>query len=149
MAETTFILEDLLDRLEEIAMAASQSRAIGVRDPEVARYARALEYGSVAGQRPWPAPGSRTTLAVDPETGAQIVVSVQAPRGFIRIQAPAFSADLIEKMRRSADWLDAAGIEAHLQAAIREAATAALARIRAAAPRDSGQLADALEVLPE
>lgn len=83
-------LEELGQRLEALAQLASKRAGVGVADPEAAGYARVLEFGSLAGRLPWSKPGPRTVLAIDPETGAQVVVSAQAPQGFIRVRAPEF-----------------------------------------------------------
>lgn len=146
---TPLSLEELLDRLEAVAVVNPASAAIGVRDPEVARYARALEYGSIAGQPPWPRPGARTTVGVDPETGVQVVVSAQAPQGFIRVQAPQFPALVAEALAAPADWLDGTKVQLHLQRAVKQASEVALERLRAVVPRDSGRLAQSLEALTE
>jgi hypothetical protein len=149
MPGKTLTLEQLQQRLAALVNVADAEAAIGVRDFDVATYARVLEYGSVAGRPPWATPGPRTTLAVDPHTGAQVVVSTQAPQGFIRLQAPQFPAVIAEEMRASLDWLDSAVVQSHIAEAARRSAQEALQRLRAAAPRQSGRLAESLEVLSE
>lgn len=141
--------EELAKRLEAVAEVAGAQGAISVLDPQVARYARVLEYGSVAGQRPWPRPGPRTTLAVDPESGAQVVVSVQAPQGFIRSQAPQFASLLAEELRAPADWLDAEAVSSHVARAMGQSLARAAEAVRAAVPRESGRLAESIEVLSQ
>lgn len=140
-------LDELGGRLEDLAALAAKSAAVGVTDPEAALYARILEYGSIAGQPPWPHPGPRTVLAVDPETGAQVVVSAQAPQGFIRVRATQFADALRRELAQPADWLDAGAVESHLDQAVRLAAQAVLEELRSAAPRDSGQLAQSLGII--
>ena len=142
-------LAELQERFESLAGVAGTKVTIGVRDPEVAAYARALEYGSIAGQLPWSAPGPRTTLAVDPETGHQVVKSAQAPQGFVRLQAPTFPAVVARELGSSADWLDVQVLQSHIVKVLRQSAETALERLRAAAPRDSGRLAESLEVLSD
>jgi hypothetical protein len=149
MPTRAFTFEDLQQRFEELSGVPPRSIRIGVTDPEVARYARVLEYGSVVGQRPWPHPGARTVLAIDPETGAQVVVSAQAPQGFIRVQARAFADLLRQHLARSTDWLEAAQVSSLARDAVRDAGAAALERLRAAAPERSGRLRENLEILAE
>ncbi|MGH9817984.1 MAG: hypothetical protein ACRD6I_18110 [Candidatus Acidiferrales bacterium] len=147
MPKRAITFDELAARFAALASVPGAKAALGVEDQEVAAYARVLEYGSVAGQPPWPRPGTRTTLAVDPESGARVVVSLQAPQGFIRAQAPAFPAVIASALAAPADWLDADAVQSHLERALRDATQAALERIRAAAPRDSGRLAESLQVL--
>lgn len=147
MAERSLTLDDLQERLEEIAGIAKARAAIGVTDPEAAAYVRALEYGSITGQPPWPHPGPRTLLAVDPESGAQVVVSAQAPQGFIRVRAPGFLDRLLAELSQPADWLDAETVQAHVQQAVQRAALMALEELRTAAPHDSGRLSESLALL--
>jgi hypothetical protein len=139
--------DDLQQRFAQMAGVPPQSLAIGVTDSEVARYARVLEYGSVVGRRPWPSPGERTVLAVDPESGAQVVVTARAPQGFIRVQAAAFAERLRGGLTAPADWLDSQQVDALVAQAVRQASQAALERLRAAAPETSGRLAQSLEIL--
>lgn len=142
-----FTLGELHQRFEAMASVAGARAAIGIRDPEVAAYARALEYGSLAGQWPWPSPGPRTTLAIDPETGAHVVVSAQAPQGFVRVQAPAFADVVAHELTVPADWLDAGAAQPHIANALHRAAQDVLQRLQEAAPRSSGRLAENLQVL--
>jgi hypothetical protein len=140
-------LDELSDRFDAMSSLAGRSAYIGVTDHEVAAYARALEYGSVAGQHPWPYAGERTVAAVDPESGAQVVVSAQAPQGFIRVRAPEFLEQLREAIAGPADWLDAEELDRHFAAAVQAAAAQALETMRAVAPRDSGRLAQSLTIM--
>lgn len=141
-----FTLGELHQRFESMASLAAARATIGIRDPEVAAYARALEYGSLAGQRPWPSPGPRTTLAIDPETGAHVVVSAQAPQGFVRVQAPAFADVVVHELTVPADWLNAGAAQSHIAGALRRAAQDVLQRLQEAVP-NSGRLAENLQVL--
>jgi hypothetical protein len=86
---------------------------------------------------------------VDPQTGAQVVVSTQAPQGFIRLQAPQFPALLAEELAAPTNWLDGDAVRAHIVKAVRRTAREALERVRAAVPRDSGRLAESLEILSD
>jgi hypothetical protein len=149
MPEKSLTLAELQQRFESLANVSGAHAAIGVHDAEVATYARVLEFGSIAGQPPWPAPGPRTTLAVDPETGAGVVVSTQAPQGFIRVHAPQFWSVIADDLKASLDWFDSAVVQSHIAEAVRQSAQEALQRLRAAAPRDSGRLAESLDVLSE
>lgn len=149
MSPQTLTFADLQQRFEQLGAVAALGLAIGVADPEVAQYARVLEYGSVVGQRPWPHPGARTVLAVDPETGMQVVVSAQAPQGFIRVQAAAFAELLHSRLAGAADWLNAEQVNTHLATSVRQAAEAVLERLRAAAPDRSGRLQQSLEILTD
>lgn len=141
--------DELADRFAALAEIASRSAGIGVADPNVARYARVLEFGSIAGQPPWPAPGARTVLAIDPGTGAQVVVSAQAPQGFIRVRVPEFVEALRTRLAAPADWLDAVAAEDHLTRSLQDAAAQALESLRASVPRDSGRLAESLTLVTE
>ena len=149
MPPRTATFEKLQQHLEEITRVQGRSAAIRVADAEAARYASVLEYGSIAGQPPWPHPGPRTVLAVDPETGAHRVVSAQAPQGFVRVRVPQFLEALHTALARPADWLSADAVEAHLETALRTTAGAALEELRNAVPRDSGRLAESLSVTLE
>lgn len=142
-------LDELGARFEKIASVAGRSAGIGVTDAQAAAYARVLEYGSITGQRPWPQPGERTVAAVDPDTGAQVVVSAQAPQGFIRVRAPEFLNQLREQISGQADWLDAKKLDKHFAAAVQSSAASALEEMRAAVPRESGHLAQSLTIVNE
>jgi hypothetical protein len=147
MPAQTITLDELDDRFEQLSSVADRSASIGVADAQAAAYARVLEYGSVTGQRPWPHPGERTVAAVDPETGAQVVVSAQAPQGFIRLRAPEFMNQLRSAIAAPADWLDAESLNGHFAAAVQSITARALEEMRAAAPRDSGRLAQSLTIV--
>lgn len=139
--------DELQQRFEQMTNVQAQSLAIGVTDAEVAQYARVLEFGSVVGRRPWPSPGERTVLAVDPETGAQVVVSARAAQGFVRVQAAAFAERLRGGLAAPANWLDSEQVSALVAQTVRQASQAALERLRTAAPETSGRLAQSLEIL--
>jgi hypothetical protein len=140
-------LEQFAERLDALAEISSVEIFIAVADAKAARYARALEFGSVSGEKPWPAPGPRTVTAVNPDTGEQVVVSAQAPQGFVRVRAAEFRSALVDEMLRAADWLDAAALNAHLADALRRSAAAALDELRRAAPRNSGRFAASLALV--
>lgn len=140
-------LEQLQNLLAQMSRVVGAGAGISVRDAQTARVARVLEFGSVAGHAPWPHPGKRTVLAIDPETGTQVVVSAQAPQGFIRAQAAGFLDNLRAGLSQPANWLDAADAQERLDQAMRTAAEGAVARMRAAAPRDSGRFAESLQVV--
>ncbi|GEM_PF-2353793 len=146
MPEASLTLEELAAVFDGLAGLAGSSAAIGTRDEESGRLARVLEYGSIAGEKPWPRPGPRTTLAVHPETGKEVVVSAQAPQGFIRVNVPAALTGLRGALARPTDWLDASGAQQRVAEAVSDTAEQALATLRTAVPRDSGQLADSLAV---
>jgi len=141
--------DELDERLRAFAKADNAHVEVGVRDPDVGRYARVLEYGSVAGQAPWPHPGASTTFAIDPESGTRVVVSLQAPQGFIRAQAPRIASLVQEELSASADWLDADMVSAHIVRAIRSSAARAAEVIRDSVPKASGRLAQSIEVLSQ
>ncbi len=147
MRVRTISLDELGSRFEEIASVGDRTAAIGVADAQAAAYARVLEYGSVAGQRPWPHPGEHTVAAVDPGTGAQVVVSAQAPQGFIRMRAPEFLNQLRAAIAGPANWLDALDLDRHFATALHSAAAQALETMRAAVPRESGRLAQSLTIM--
>lgn len=146
MPRETLTLDTLLARFAQLADLPPTDAAIVCDDPQAARYARVLEYGAVAGQPPWPRPGPRTTLALDPETGAQVVVSAQAPQGFIRIRVPQFRDALLAELSRPTDWLDSSAVREHIASSLQAAAQAAVEDLRVSAPRDSGRLARSLAV---
>jgi hypothetical protein len=148
MPDTPLTLDEFETVLDELTGLAGASAVVGTKDEEAGRILRVLEYGSVAGEKPWPAPGPRTTLAVHPETGDEVVVSTQAPQGFVRVQVPAMASALRAALAGPVDWLDAAAAQQHIAAAVRAAADTALAEIRVAVPRDSGRLAASLEIGP-
>jgi len=140
-------LDELGARFDEVASLVNRTAAIGATDAQAAAYARVLEYGSIAGQRPWPHPGERTVAAVNPETGAQVVVSARAPQGFIRVRAPEFLNRLREMIAGPANWLDAQKLDQHFAAALQSASRQALEEMRSAVPRESGQLAQSLTIV--
>lgn len=144
MARLKLTLEELLARFDGAASVEGASAALGTNDAHAGANARVLEYGSVAGQPPWPSPGPRTVLAVDPETGLQVVVSAQAPQGYIRVRVPQFIALLRAHLPGPIDWLDTAAIEAHVREAVRAAAADALEALRSGVPADSGRLRESL-----
>ncbi len=140
-------LDKLTNVFDEMTLVADRSAAIGVTDAQAAAYARVLEYGSVAGQRPWPHPGEHTVAAVDPETGAQVVVSARAPQGFIRVRTSEFLEQLREAVAGPANWLDARELDRHFTSAVQTATSQALENLRNAAPRASGRLAQSLTIM--
>jgi hypothetical protein len=140
-------LDQLGARFEKLASLADRAADIGVADAQAAVYARVLEYGSIAGQRPWPHAGENSVPAVDPETGAQVVVSAKAPQGFIRVHAPEFLNQLREQIAGQADWLDAKKLDRNFSLAVQSAAAHALEEMRAAVPRESGRLAQSLTIV--
>jgi hypothetical protein len=145
MPEGAMSLEQLATLFDELAKLRSAEGGIGVADEQAARVAHVLEFGSIVGQRPWPQPGARTVLAVDPETGAHVVVSAQAPQGFIRIQVPNFLERLRDELAQPADWLEADELQARLEEAVRRTTQEVLEQVRATAPRDSGRLRESLQ----
>jgi len=147
MPSRTISLDELSDCFDQLSSVGDRSAGIGVVDASVAAYARVLEYGSIAGQRPWPRPGERTVPAVNPESGAQVVVSAQAPNGFIRVQAPEFLNQLRETISGRADWLNAGELDRNFGLAVQSVAEQALEKMRAALPRDSGRLAQGLTIV--
>jgi hypothetical protein len=149
MPARTMTFDELGERFDALASLANRSAGIGVADAQAAAYARVLEYGSVAGQRPWPHPGERTVAAVDPETGAQVVVSARAPQGFIRVHAPEFMNQLRNAIAAPTDWLDAQSLSGHFAAAVQSITARALEEMRAGVPRDSGRLAQSLTLVNE
>lgn len=149
MPAQALTLSDLGKRFEELAGAVPSAVSIGVTDPEVSRYARAIEFGSLLGERPWPHPGPRTTLAVDSESGAQVVVSAEVPHGFIRVQAPSFVEALRYGMSGPANWFSVSEVNARISASVRQAGELALERLRAALPDRFTRLKQSLAVLPE
>lgn len=149
MPVPTLSLDELGARFDEIASLVNRTAAIGVTDTQAAAYARVLEYGSITGQRPWPHAGERTVAAVDPDTGAQVVVSAQAPQGFIRVRAPEFLNRLREMVAGPANWLDAQKLDQHFATALHSASKQALEEMRSTVPRESGQLARSLTIVNE
>ena len=149
MPARTITLDELGERFDQLSFVAGRSSGVGVVDAQAAAYARVLEYGSVAGERPWPHPGERTVAAVDPETGAQVVVSTQAPQGFIRMRAPEFMDQLRNAIAAPTDWLDAESLSGHFAAAVQSISARALEEMRAAVPRDTGRLAQSLTITGE
>lgn len=147
MPRAAFTLDSLAQRFASMQSLRPASIGIGAADAQAAAIARALEFGSVPGRQPWPHPGPRTVLAVDPETGASLVASAQAPAGFIRVQARGAIEHLVRELTEQIEWLDGDEIESHLSASVARTAQSTLARIRAAVPRDSGQLAAALQLV--
>jgi hypothetical protein len=141
-----YTIAEFAERLRELESIGSRSIAIGTADAQAGAVARALEFGSIAGQRPWPHSGPKTTVAIDVETGAQVVVSVQAPQGFIRIRRSRFLESLRQALAGAPDWLDVGEVNAHLEARLRETAEQILAELRPAVPKDSGRLAQSLTI---
>lgn len=149
MRAATISLDELGDRFEAIASVTNRTASIGVTNAKAAAYARVLEYGSIAGQRPWPNPGERTVAVVNPETGARVVVSARAPQGFIRVRAPEFLNQLREAIAGPANWMDAQELDQHFATALQSASAHTLEKMRAAVPRESGQFAQSLIIVSE
>ncbi|MGH8650240.1 MAG: hypothetical protein ACREUP_13210 [Burkholderiales bacterium] len=147
MAKRVLTLNELPGVLGAMENVTGKAVSIGIADPELARLARVLEYGSIAGQKPWPCPGEKTVLAEDPITGTTVVVSAQAPSGFIRVAAPAILRDLRNHIAGTGDWLDPEGVNQRSDATVAMAAKIGLNRIRQLIPQKSGQLRDSLQVL--
>ena len=127
-------IEELTKTFERMEAVGSGSVSIVTTDAKAGQIIRALEYGSVAGRPPWPSPGPKTTLAVDPETGQRVVVSVQAPQGLIRIGAQRFLEGLRDSLAASVDWLNAESIGVHLEEKLRNTADEAIEQLHAAMP---------------
>lgn len=149
MAFETLTLAELEQRLAALESIPSRSAAIGVNEPAVAAYVRVVEFGSLAGQRPWPSPGPRTTLAFDPKTGQRVVVTLQAPQGFIRVRAAGFLNQLRAALRAPANWLNGGEVTSLLEEAVQSAARTALDEVRSAAPQDSSRLRGSLVLVDE
>ncbi len=147
MPARTIDLDELNTRFEKMASVIGRSAGIGVTDVRAAAYARVLEYGSIAGHPPWPHTGKGTVAAVNPETGAQVVVSAQAAQGFIRLHAPEFLNQIRESIASPVDWLDAQEIDLHIASAVCSSAVHAVEEMRAAVPRESGRLAQSLAIV--
>ena len=147
MAVRQLSLTELPRLLGNMERVTEKTVYIGTPNPELARVSRLLEYGSIVGQKPWPRPGQKTVLAQDPTTGATVVVSAQAPRGFIRVTAPGILRELSGRIGGVSDWLDPAKINRHAEATVTEAAKSGLDRVRQLIPQESGQLRDSLQVL--
>lgn len=146
MADVKLDLESLADALDALATVSSVEAAVGVGDPDAARYVRILEYGSISGRQPWPHPGARTVLAVNPETGQTIVASAQAPQGFIRTNLPAMARALLTEMEDLVFDFRAESLQQSLEASVRNAASDAAELLRAAVPKDTGAVAQHLQV---
>lgn len=144
MARLMLTLEELLARFDGITAAEGAGAVLGTNDAQAGVYARVLEYGSITGRPPWPRPGPRTVLAVNPDSGAQVVVSAQAPQGYIRVRAPYFAGLLRAHLDGPIDWLEASAIEEHLREAVRAAAAEALEALRSGAPAHAGRLRESL-----
>ena len=137
-------LDEFQARLERLSELKASQITIGTTDSEAGKIIRALEFGSVAGQKPWPHPGPRTSLAVNPETGAQIVVSQQMPRGLIRVRKDNFLAQLMKFLTAGDSWLDGAETQTLLEQSVRDTGGIALAEVRNALSRTSPKVRDAL-----
>jgi hypothetical protein len=127
-------IEELNKTFERIEAVESARVSIVASDAKAGQIIRALEYGSIAGHPPWPSPGPKTTLAVDPESGLRVVVSLQAPQGLIRIRAQRLLEFLRDSLPRSVNWLDAEAVATHLQRKLRNSASKAVEELRAALP---------------
>ena len=147
MAERTLTLNELPDLLDAMGQVTGKEVRIGIGDPTVSRYVRALEYGSIEGQKPWPHPGPKTVLARDPGTGAAVVVTAQAPQGFIRVNVSAFFQELSNRVAGPTDWLDPGETTKHVAGACEAAAQAALERLRQAIPAERGRVRESLRVV--
>ncbi|MCL6480312.1 MAG: hypothetical protein K6U02_01160 [Firmicutes bacterium] len=149
MPAEIFSPDDLAERFARLATLTGRSIALGTRDAEAGILLRVLEYGSLVGHRPWPQPGRRTTRAIDPETGREVVVSAQAPQGFVRVQAADFARLLVEQLGRPTNWFHPEAVQALLDTAVHTAATEALERLAARLPEATGRLQNSLAILGE
>lgn len=149
MSRETIPLAGLAELFARLAELNGRSAAIGTRDPEAGIILRVLEYGSLIGHRPWPQPGPRTTRAIDPETGNEVVVSAQAPQGFVRVQAADFARLLSEQLGRPTNWLRPEAVQARLDEAVSNAAEQTLERLATRLLNASGRLQSSLAILDE
>lgn len=149
MADTRLTLAEFFEQLGRLADVAAKHVAIGTRDSEAAIILRVLEFGSVAGQRPWPRPGPRTVRAIDPETGAAVVASAQAPQGFIRVRAAQFLDTLRGELTLPIDWLSAEDVQRNVERAGTIAAQKALVELHGAVPKAWAKFAQSLSLLSE
>jgi hypothetical protein len=147
MPRTVLTLDELSATMRQLESVRGTAAGIGTTDPALAAYARVVEYGSVAGQPPWPQPGPRTTLAVNAESGQRVVVSAQAPQGYLRMHIAPMVESLAEELRRPVNWLDAAAAETQLVSAAMTAARRGVELARASVAHDSGRLAASLQAI--
>lgn len=104
-------------------------------------YWGANEFGSRRGRRPWPNPRKKTTLG----KGGR-VFSRQAPQGFVFKFQQQFRRFLIDAYKQATNG--GLPTRAKLVAAANQAAQRARSLIRNAAPVDSGELRNSIEVDP-
>lgn len=147
MPASRLTLAEFAARLENLARLPGASVRIGTRDARAAQLLRLFEYGSAAGELPWPRPGPRTTEAVDPETGVRVIVALSAPQGFIRVRAPQFLDALRRSLGSPLTSLEAEAVAGRLAEAVDSAAAEVLAALRGALPDELDPLAASLEVL--
>ncbi len=142
-------LEELQGRFDRMANLKRAAVSIEATNADTGKVIRVLEFGSVSGQSPWPHPGPKTVLAVNPDTGAQIVVSAKMPTGFVRMQAKSFVSQLKNTLAGGNDWLDATTTNEHLDRALEAAGNSTLAALRHLLSQTSSRIRDALRVNTE
>lgn len=149
MARQKLTLDQLAQRLEQMASVQGVRAGIGTEDAESAAILRALEFGSISGEKPWPHAGPQTVLAVDQETGAQVVVSAKSPHGFLRSLAPEIMDRLRGAVVQPANWFEPEEAQGHLRESLRTVAAEALAQARAAIPSSSQKIRNNLVLIHE
>jgi hypothetical protein len=118
------------------------SSGVSVEGPAAA-YALVWEWGNARQVRV----GPKTTVGTNPD-GKKVFLSIQAPRGYIRVNSPLYWAALEQEMQKVKFAGTSTGaIHDELEAAAERIATRVRDIIREHAPVDTGQLHDEIQVV--
>jgi hypothetical protein len=128
---------------------AAISTMIVSRGPASA-YALVWEYGNIRQTKK----GPKTTLGVDPETGARIWHTIQAPSGYVRIWKPTFRRIILEEinkvrfLRHGASGASGRELYQQLTEAWSRIGERMTERIKSTVPVDSGDLKGSITFIP-
>lgn len=140
-------IQVVLENLDEVLVELNQKDQVissGVASiGEAAAYALVWEWGSARISEP----GPNTCIGVNPD-GSSVILSVQAPFGYISINEPLYWAILeaeLKKIKFGNSSIE--GLLDELQQAALRAAEEFVPILRSAAPKDSGALRDSIQVV--
>ena len=136
----------LFDRLDQFLLEFEEQdklvEAGVVSEGEGAAYALVWEWGNARQKQL----GPKTTLGINPD-GSSVFLSIQAPRGYIRVNTPLFQQAMDEETAKIEFSSETTGkIFDELNAAALRAAKRIAEIIKEHVPVDTGQLHDSIKV---
>ena len=135
------------DKLDFLLLELAQQNQLteaGVKvEGPAAAYALVWEWGNARQTKP----GPKTVLGINPD-GSRVYLSLQAPRGYIRVNSPLFAIALKEelaKVRFTAETTG--GVSSQLEKAALRTVQRMAQIIRDHAPVDTGELESSIKIV--